>query len=129
MINSKNPSPSFTTPTRARVPITIVSGVTNSGLTCSGERVSIGSSAVTIDVLGVGRVLIQRENVTRLFCKALGGRITYENELAGGIAYRLGGPGTTVLHLSARDFTDLGLTPGARTVHLFGATFTRIETN
>ena len=41
--------------------------------------------------------------------------------------YRLGAPGTTVIHLSARDFTDLGLDPNARTIHLFGATFTRLE--
>jgi len=42
--------------------------------------------------------------------------------------YRLGGPGTTTLHLSARDFADLQLDPNSATVEFFGATFTRLET-
>jgi len=42
--------------------------------------------------------------------------------------YRLGGPGTTTLHLSARDFADLQLDPNSDTVEFFGATFTRLET-
>ena len=42
--------------------------------------------------------------------------------------YRLGGPGTTTIHLSARDFADLQLDPNSDTVEFFGATFTRLET-
>jgi len=42
--------------------------------------------------------------------------------------YRLGEPGTTSLHFSVEDLTDLGLEPNAPTVEIFGSTFTRLET-
>jgi hypothetical protein len=103
MTNSANPSPIFATPTRARAE-TIARVVRTHAL----KRIPVSPStwAALLDDMST--------------------HLAQPSEFRA--RYRLGGPGTTVLHLSARDFTDLGLTPGARTIHLFGATFTRLET-
>jgi hypothetical protein len=119
MTNSANTSPIFATPT-----VTVPEGMTPEQLRHHANADYLHAARTGSEDLRAH--LINRANAYRHAADSMSTHLAQPSELRA--RYRLGGPGTTVLHLSARDFTDLGLDPHARTIHLFGATFTRLET-
>ena len=117
MTNSANTSPSFTTPT-----ITVPEGMTPEQLRHNANNDYLHAARTGSEDLRAH--LINRANAYRDSANAMTGAPTINRER---VTFSTNGTNSTTLHLSARDLTDLGLTPNARTVHLFGATFTRIE--
>jgi hypothetical protein len=118
MTNSRDTSPSFTLPA-------IVAPANMGARELRRHATSDYLHAARTGSEDLRAHLINRANAYRQAADAMSTHLAHPVEFRA--RYRLGGPGTTILHLSARDLTDLGLDPHARTAHLFGATFTRIE--
>lgn len=59
-----------------------ITGTATTGARVCGIVTSYGPGGATVEVVGLGERFIPADSITRVFCRALGGRITYDDVLA-----------------------------------------------
>lgn len=58
-----------------------ISGQADTGAIVSGRVISFGPGGAIVEVMGLGTRFISADRITRVFCKSLGGRITFDDVL------------------------------------------------
>jgi len=59
-----------------------ITGTATTGAGVCGTVTNYGPGGATVEVMGLGERFIPADSITRVFCRALGGRITYAEALA-----------------------------------------------